>query len=79
MPRLSKKVQDIVAATESLTCRVEEAAKMVGISPSLLMRLVAEGKAPQPIRLAGAVRFARRQFLDWIDGGCKPIPPTTRG
>lgn len=66
MPKISQKIQDRVAQIESLTLRVEEAAKLMGVSPSHLMRLADAGKAPRPIRLGAAVRFRKSQILEFL-------------
>ena len=70
MPRVSLKIQDRVAAIESLTCRVEEAGKLSGVSATHFMRMALAGKTPKILRLGGAVRFNRREIRDWISAGC---------
>ncbi len=49
--------------------RKNEAADRVGYSPSHLMRLVREGKFPQPVPLgqnATAVAFVEDEVLEWM-------------
>lgn len=45
-------------------------ASLLGCSPRHVRRLVDAGKAPQPIRLGGCVRWQRTTVDAWIADGC---------
>lgn len=47
------------------------AAAIVGVSRRSWWRFVAEGKAPQPLRLGGCVRWRVSELRRWIDSGCE--------
>ncbi|MCD7896461.1 MAG: helix-turn-helix domain-containing protein [Planctomycetaceae bacterium] len=47
-----------------------ETAKICGVSRSSLYKLVSSGRAPKPIKLGRASRWARQGILDWIAAGC---------
>jgi predicted DNA-binding transcriptional regulator AlpA len=46
------------------------AAAIVGVSQRSWWRFVAEGRAPQPIRLGRCVRWRLAEIRAWIAGGC---------
>ena len=48
----------------------EEAARMTGISPRSLDRLVSSGKFLRPVRLGGRVLWSRFALEQWITAGC---------
>jgi predicted DNA-binding transcriptional regulator AlpA len=50
-----------------------ESARLSGCSVRHWRRLVAAGRAPQPVRLGGLVRWRRTELLAWIADGC-PAP-----
>ena len=45
-------------------------AAMLGVSTRHLRRLVDAGKAPQPVRLGGCVRWNRDLVSGWLADGC---------
>jgi len=49
---------------------VEQVAKLLGVSARHVRRLVDAGKAPQPVRLGRACRWARPAVEAWIADGC---------
>ena len=60
-----------IVVPELLTTR--EAAALVNVGERTLWRWSRAGRAPAPVHIGGAVRYRRREYLEWIDGGCKPI------
>ena len=52
-----------------------EAARLCGIGERTLWRLSRSGMAPPPTKIGGSVRYRRREYLDWIAGGCRPVDP----
>ena len=49
---------------------IEAFAGLLGVSTRHLRRLVDAGKAPQPVRLGGCVRWPRAAAEAWIADGC---------
>lgn len=49
---------------------VEVFAALLGVSTRHLRRMVDAGKAPQPVRLGGCVRWPRATAEAWIADGC---------
>jgi excisionase family DNA binding protein len=49
---------------------IEAFAALVGVSTRHLRRLVDAGKAPQPVRLGGCVRWPRHAVEAWLADGC---------
>jgi prophage regulatory protein len=45
-------------------------ADMLGVSTRHIRRLVDAGKAPQPVRLGGCVRWPRPVIEAWVSDGC---------
>lgn len=48
---------------------VKAAAAMLGVSARTIWRLRDAGRMPLPLKIAGAVRWRRRELLDWLDCG----------
>lgn len=55
---------------QSAMLDAEALAGLLGVSPRHVRRLVDAGKAPQPIRLGGCVRWQRTTVDAWIADGC---------
>jgi len=49
------------------------AAAIVGVSLRSWWRFVSEGKAPQPIRIRGCVRWRVKELRQWIADGCESV------
>lgn len=47
-----------------------ESADMAGVGKRSWWRYVSSGRAPQPVRLCGAVRWRRSELTEWIAAGC---------
>jgi len=47
-----------------------ESAEMAGVAKRSWWRYVSSGRAPQPVRLGGAVRWRRSELAEWIAAGC---------
>ena len=55
---------------DSALVDAREAARLCGVSESMLYKLNAAGKMPTPVRLGSLMRWKRRDLLEWIDKGC---------
>ncbi|MFM7136920.1 MAG: helix-turn-helix transcriptional regulator [Planctomycetota bacterium] len=49
---------------------IEGFAGVLGVSSRHLRRMVDAGKAPQPVRLGGCVRWHRQAVDAWLAAGC---------
>jgi len=49
---------------------IEGFAGLLGVSTRHLRRMVDAGKAPQPVRLGGCVRWNRETVAAWLSAGC---------
>ncbi len=65
-------MQDDTAQQERITVRAAEAADMLGVSVRHFSDLVAEGQAPQPVRLGRCARWPIQSLRTWVDDGCPP-------
>ena len=61
------------AAQSLVMLDVEAFADVLGVSSRHVRRLVDAGKAPQPTRLGGCVRWPRHVVESWIADGCPAI------
>lgn len=61
------------AAQSPVMLDVEAFAGLLGVSTRHLRRLVDAGKAPQPVRLGGCVRWNRDTVTGWLNDGCPAI------
>jgi len=62
-----------------LTLDATAAAALVGISRSYWMRLVAEERTPEPIRLGRRVLWRRSDIEAWVASGFRcPVAPRAR-
>ncbi len=50
-----------------------EAAQMAGVAKRSWWRYVSSGRAPQPVRLGGAVRWRKSELAEWISAGCPRV------
>jgi predicted DNA-binding transcriptional regulator AlpA len=50
-----------------------EAATMAGVAKRSWWRYVSAGRAPQPVRLGGSVRWRRSELAEWIAAGCPRV------
>ena len=48
----------------------KQAAKLCGIGERTLWRWSRSGIAPAPVKIGGAVRFRRDEYMTWIEAGC---------
>jgi excisionase family DNA binding protein len=72
-PRLSAAGPDASGtrvAPSAALLDVEDFAALLGVSTRHLRRLVDAGKAPQPVRLGGCVRWPRAAVEAWIAAAC---------
>lgn len=61
------------AAPSAALLDVESFAGLLGVSTRHVRRLVDAGKAPQPVRLGGCVRWPRNVVEAWLADGCPTI------
>lgn len=61
------------AAPSAALLDVEAFAGLLGVSTRHVRRLVDAGKAPQPVRLGGCVRWPRNVVEAWLSDGCPTI------
>jgi predicted DNA-binding transcriptional regulator AlpA len=59
------------AVPELLT--TSEAARLVNVGERTLWRWSRCGIAPPPLRIGGAVRYRRAEYLTWIRAGCPRV------
>jgi excisionase family DNA binding protein len=50
--------------------QVKEVARLLKISVRQVWKLTASGKLPNPVRIAGSVRWRESDIEAWIQGGC---------
>lgn len=55
---------------ESVLVDVKEAARLCGISRSMLYKLNSAGRMPKSIRLGTLVRWKRKDIMAWMENGC---------
>ena len=55
---------------QSLLVGKAEAARLTGISPRSVDRLVSSGAFLQPVRLGGRVLWNRDALAEWVSAGC---------
>jgi excisionase family DNA binding protein len=53
--------------------RIDEFAKMLGVSTRHVRRLVDAGKSPQPVRLGRSLRWPFPGVNRWIADGCPTV------
>ena len=61
------------AAPSAALLDVEAFAELLGVSSRHVRRLVDGGRAPQPVRLGGCVRWPRNVVEAWLADGCPTI------
>lgn len=49
---------------------VEQVARLTGLSPETILRLIDEQRTPEPVNVAGAVRLRASEVDRWIKLGC---------
>jgi hypothetical protein len=71
LPGLKAAIERLARLTEPpVAYRKEQAARLVGISPRLVERLLAAGKFPRPDAYAGRCPLWRRETLEkWVANG----------
>jgi len=69
---------DLSGPTPIVLIKAEEFARMLGISPRTLWRLLSAGKLIQPIRIGGSTRWRMDEVRRWIDEGCQPAEHSPR-
>lgn len=52
---------------------VPQVAKLIGLAPRTVWRMIAEGRTPATIRVGRYVRFKASEVNDWIGSGCPSI------
>jgi len=50
-----------------------EAARLCHVGERTLWRWSRSGIAPAPVKIGGAVRYRRSEYLDWIASGCPRV------
>ena len=58
---------------QPLLISVEEVSDLLGISVRSVWRLHSSHQIPEPVRLAGSVRWRLSEVRDWVDAGCPPL------
>ena len=58
---------------KQLLLTARQSAELVGIGLRSWQRCVSSGKAPQPVRIGGAVRWRRAEIRQWIADGCPRV------
>lgn len=58
--------------TSKLLLSATECREVLGLSKSLWTRLRAQGRLPQPVRIAGLLRWKRRDIERLAETGVKP-------
>ncbi len=62
-----------VSADEPMGLNAAQAARLLGIAQSTLFKMQKAGQfGPARLKLGRAVRYDRRELLDWIRAGCPP-------
>ena len=49
---------------------VSQVARLVGVAPRTVWRMLADGRTPHPIRVGRLVRFRASEVDAWIKSGC---------
>lgn len=49
---------------------VPQVAKLIGLAPRTVWKMIAEGRIPEPIRVGRYVRFKASEVDRWIKTGC---------
>lgn len=64
--------------TQSITAPwavdAEGAARLIGISRGLFLRLRCEGRVPPPVCLGRRVLWRTESLRVWLENGCPPLP-----
>lgn len=58
---------------QELLIGVQEATKMLGISPRKLWQMYNSGEMPKPIRIGRSVRWSREELESWVNAGCPKV------
>lgn len=66
--RKPKPAESIHVAPALVDCA--GAAAIAGISPRLWERMQADGRVPEPVRVASCVRWRVRELVAWCEAGC---------
>ena len=67
---MKRKIEDTELMTTLELMTVPEVAETCSISVETVRRLTDSGAMPKPVRLGRAVRYRRRELLEWIKNGC---------
>lgn len=59
----------------TLLINAGEFARILGVSPRTLWRLLSAGKLIQPIRIGGSTRWRAAEVRRWIEDGCQTPHP----
>ncbi len=62
-----------ISPHRSLLITVDELGDVLGISVRSVWRLLSAHRIPEPIRLAGSVRWRRSEVQAWVDAGCPEL------
>jgi len=50
-----------------------EVAQMLDLCERSIWRMADAGKLPRPLKVGSRTKWRRRDLIQWIDGGCKPV------
>ena len=59
-----------VDESEPLLIAADDVARMMGVSPRTVWRLLSSGQLIAPLRLGGNTRWRRAEVIEWIAKGC---------
>lgn len=62
-----------VPVRQPLLITVDELATLLGISVRSVWRLHSAHRIPEPVRLAGNVRWRLSEVRGWVDSGCPSL------
>jgi len=62
--------------SDSLLVGADVVARLMGVSPRTVWRLLSAGKLIAPIRVGGSTRWRSDELREWIARGCPPPDQT---
>ena len=71
-------MRDLMTLTPRLL-DVRDVAKLLKCSTRTVYRLSDGGILPRPRKLGALVRWSEIEIQAWVDSGCKPVRPVSRG
>lgn len=64
-----------MSEAESLLMTADEVARSMNVAVRSIWRWRSCRQIPEPVIVAGSVRWRRQELMDWINRGCPPLPP----